>query len=79
MMVLYDVPLVDLPILELFKAREWFGKLVPGSLWIIGANGRLDLFGADWSFSDRGPIRKFCTAGMDDLPALRPSKSARTR
>lgn len=40
----YDIPAVQLPVLTILRHAQWFGKIVPRALWIIGANGRLDLF-----------------------------------
>lgn len=34
----------ELPILTIYRQGEWIARLVPRGLWIIGANGRLDLF-----------------------------------
>ena len=39
----YDVPDTVLPILNVSKNGRGIAKVVPGGLWIIGANGRLDL------------------------------------
>lgn len=40
----YQVGTRHLPILTMEKNGQWIGKIVPKGLWIIGANGRLDLF-----------------------------------
>lgn len=39
----YGVPPVRLPILHLSEAGAEVATLVPGGLWIIGVNGRIDL------------------------------------
>lgn len=39
----FDLPARDLPVLE-FSSGERSARLEPRGLWIIGANGRLDLF-----------------------------------
>lgn len=44
MMERYQVPPTKLPVLEILKGGSWLGKVVPNGLWIIGANGRADLF-----------------------------------
>lgn len=40
----FHVPATSLPVLTLLRGDQWLGKLVPQGLWIIGANGRVDLF-----------------------------------
>jgi hypothetical protein len=40
----FDVPTRDLPVLRLFNQGKLHGHIEPRGLWIIGANGRLDLF-----------------------------------
>jgi hypothetical protein len=40
----FDVPLRNLPILELLHDGQSAGHIEPRGLWIIGANGRLDFF-----------------------------------
>ena len=40
----FRLPATSVPILTLLKGDQWLGKLVPQGLWIIGANGRVDLF-----------------------------------
>jgi hypothetical protein len=40
----FDVPARDLPVLRLSQYGRPFGHIEPRGLWIIGANGRLDLF-----------------------------------
>jgi hypothetical protein len=39
----FNVPARDLPVLELSSGQR-SARLEPRGLWIIGANGRLDLF-----------------------------------
>jgi hypothetical protein len=41
----FGVPATTVPILTVQREGKWLGKLVPQGLWIIGANGRVDLFG----------------------------------
>jgi hypothetical protein len=43
LMLNFNVPARDLPVLEL-SSGERSARLEPRGLWIIGANGRLDLF-----------------------------------
>lgn len=47
---------VSLPVQEFRRGSETIGRLVPQGLWIIGANGRVDLFleSAHWIIVDRG-------------------------
>jgi hypothetical protein len=40
----FDVPAQDLPVLELSSDGGRSAHLEPRGLWIVGANGRLDLF-----------------------------------
>lgn len=40
----FGVPARDLPVLELLQQNAVKGRIEPRGLWIIGANGRLDLF-----------------------------------
>jgi hypothetical protein len=40
----YEVAAIELPVLNIYCENHWIAKLVPRGLWIIGANGRLDLF-----------------------------------
>jgi hypothetical protein len=51
----FGVEAVDLPILEISNRDVPRAKLVPRGLWIVGTNGRLDLFAADrhWIIVDR--------------------------
>lgn len=51
----YDVAETELPILNVYENGGWIAKLVPRGLWIIGANGRLDLFARNgqWILVDR--------------------------
>ena len=51
----YGVPATDVPVLNILHHGAWIAKLVPRALWIIGANGRLDLFIQDghWILVDR--------------------------
>lgn len=51
----YGVPETELPILNIYNDDRWVAKVVPRGLWIIGANGRLDLFAqnAQWIIVDR--------------------------
>ncbi|HMK89385.1 MAG TPA: hypothetical protein VK446_07110 [Methylocystis sp.] len=43
----FGVPAMELPVLNIYDRDDWVAKLVPRGLWIIGANGRLDLFTRD--------------------------------
>lgn len=51
----YDVGETEVPILNIYQHGKWIAKLVPRGLWIIGANGRLDLFARNgqWVLVDR--------------------------
>jgi hypothetical protein len=40
----FRVPARELPVLELVHDRKVYAHIEPRGLWIIGANGRLDLF-----------------------------------
>ncbi len=40
----YGVTATELPVLNIYDQGKWIARLVPRGLWIIGANGRLDLF-----------------------------------
>lgn len=39
----FGIPSTSLPVLEFSRGERRLGKLVPIGLWIIGANGRVDL------------------------------------
>lgn len=39
----YNVSQVDLPVLELKKNKELLASFKPVGLWVIGANGRVDI------------------------------------
>jgi hypothetical protein len=39
----YNVSPVDLPVLELMKNKELLVSFKPMGLWVIGANGRIDI------------------------------------
>ena len=39
----YDVSPADLPVLELRKNKELLASFKPMGLWVIGANGRIDI------------------------------------
>jgi hypothetical protein len=43
----YGVAATELPVLNIYDQGKWIAKLAPRGLWIIGANGRLDLFTKD--------------------------------
>lgn len=43
----FGVPATTLPVLTFLHGQTWVGKLVPQGLWIIGANGRVDMFSAN--------------------------------
>ncbi len=43
----FGVAATKLPILNIFDKQKRIARLVPDGLWIIGANGRLDLFTED--------------------------------
>ena len=40
----FDVPARNLPVMELSCNGKAFARIEPRSLWIIGADGRLDMF-----------------------------------
>ncbi len=67
----YDVPPAELPVLRLSRAGEQVAKFVPTGLWIVGTNGRLNLFASAGHFVivDRSedPIR----TRWEIAPALR--------
>lgn len=46
----YGVPPIRLPILRLSDGRDELARFVPRGLWIIGANGRVNLFAQNGQF-----------------------------
>lgn len=46
----YDVSPVDLPILEVRKNNELLASFKPMGLWVIGANGRIDILTKSGSY-----------------------------
>lgn len=46
LMQLFAVPAVHLPVLKVLKGRSTVATIVPVGLWVIGANGRLDVLTA---------------------------------
>lgn len=46
----FDLPARDMPVLSLHRDGSALGRLEPRGLWIIGANGRIDLILPDEHF-----------------------------
>jgi hypothetical protein len=66
----YDVAPVRLPVLRLLAGPDQVAKFVPHGLWIIGTNGRLDLFAAaQFVIVDRSET--FTSPRWEIAPALR--------
>ncbi|GAA0256051.1 hypothetical protein [Methylorubrum aminovorans] len=47
MMRKYGVQPRQLPVLNVFEGEAWKAKVIPFGLWVIGANGRLDVLVGD--------------------------------
>ncbi|GJE68396.1 hypothetical protein LNAOJCKE_5634 [Methylorubrum aminovorans] len=43
----YGVQPRQLPVLNVFEGEAWKAKVIPFGLWVIGANGRLDVLVGD--------------------------------
>lgn len=66
----YGVAPVRLPVLRLLAGADQVAKFVPHGLWIIGTNGRLDLFAAtQFVIVDRS--QTFTTPRWEIAPALK--------
>lgn len=65
----YNVAPAEIPLLTVFENGERVAKLVPRGLWIIGSNGRLDLFTrtSQWIVVDRS--ENFATRVWQIAPA----------
>jgi hypothetical protein len=46
----YDVMAIELPILEVKRSNELLASFKPKGLWVIGANGRIDILTAKGSY-----------------------------
>ena len=53
-MKMHGISAIKLDILEIKRDREVILKIIPNGLWVVGANGRMDVFGTrdSWTLVD---------------------------